>query len=57
VAGDEGDGVSLQSLSPLQLEQALERFAPTLPLAQFEQVLRSHPLGPEWIANWEPPKL
>jgi hypothetical protein len=57
VAGDEGDGVSLQSLSPLQLEQALERFAPTLPLAQFEQVLRSHPLGPEWIANWEPPEL
>jgi hypothetical protein len=55
VAGDEGDGVSLQSLSPLQLEQALERFAPTMPLAQFEQIVRSHPLGPEWIANWEPP--
>jgi hypothetical protein len=56
VAGDAGDGVSLQSISPLQLEQVLERFCPTLPLAQFEQFMRSHPLGPEWIANWEPPE-
>jgi hypothetical protein len=57
VAGDAGDGVTLQSISPLQLEQALERFAPTLPLTQFEQIVHSHPLGPEWIANWEPPEM
>jgi hypothetical protein len=56
VAGNAGDAVSLQGLSPLQLEQALECFCPTLPLAQFEQFMRSHPLGPEWIANWEPPE-
>jgi hypothetical protein len=56
VAGDAGDGLSLQSLSPLQLEQVLERFYPTLPLAQFEQIVRSHPLGPEWFANWEGPE-
>ena len=57
MAGDAGDGVSLQSISPLQLEQALERFAPTLPLAKFEEIVRSHPFGPQWIANWEPPQL
>jgi hypothetical protein len=57
VAGDGGVGVTLQSISPLQLEQALERFAPTLPLAQFEQIMRSHTLGPQWIANWEPPEV
>jgi hypothetical protein len=51
VAGSADDGITLQSISPLQLKQALEHFTPTLPLAQFEQVLRSHPLGPEWIAN------
>jgi hypothetical protein len=57
VTSDTGDGITLQSLSPLQLERALERFAPTLPLAQFEQIVRSHLLGPEWIANWEPPEM
>ncbi len=57
VAGDAGDGITLWSISPLQLEQALERFCPTLPLAQFEQIMRSHILGPQWIVNWEPPEL
>jgi hypothetical protein len=57
VAGEADDGTSLQSISPLQLEQALERLAPTLSFAQFEQIIRSHPLGPEWIANWKPPEL
>jgi hypothetical protein len=56
VAGNAGDGITLQSITPLQLEQALERFCPTLPLALFEQIVRSHPLGPEWIANWEGPE-
>jgi hypothetical protein len=57
VAGDASDGVTLQSITPLQLEQALERFAPTLSLTQFERIIRSHPLGPDWIANWEPPEM
>jgi hypothetical protein len=57
VEGDAGDSITLHSISPLQLEQALERFCPTLPLSQFEQIMHSHPLGPKWIANGEPPEL
>jgi hypothetical protein len=57
LAGNAGTGVTLQSISPLHLEQALERFAPTLPSNQFERIMRSHPLEPKRIANWEPPEL
>jgi hypothetical protein len=56
VVGRAIDGrAHLHSLTPFQLEQALTLFAPTLPLKAFEEIVRSHPEGPEWIANWEPP--
>jgi hypothetical protein len=29
----------------------------SLPFNQFEQIVRTHPLGSEWIANGEPPDL
>ena len=42
----------LGSLSPLQLEFALDRFAPRLSHGAVEDIMSEHPDGVEWMAAW-----
>ncbi len=42
----------LGSLSPLQLELVLDKFAPQLPDSAVGQIMGAHPDGAAWMAEW-----
>lgn len=44
--------LSLSSLSPLQVELALDKFAPQLPHSTVEEIMSEHPDGAAWMAEW-----
>lgn len=49
----EGSNGDLIGLTPLQIEQMLEAFCPTLGPQAYEVLIRTHPDGPAWIESWE----
>ncbi len=44
--------LKLGSLSPLQLELVLDKFAPKLSDGSVESIMSEHPDGAEWMATW-----
>ena len=44
--------LKLGSLSPLQVELVLDKFAPQLSHGAVEDIMSEHPGGAEWMADW-----
>ena len=49
---EDWERLKLSSLSPLQLEFSLDRFAPRLSHGAVEDIMSEHPNGTEWMAAW-----
>ena len=47
-----GERLKLGSMSPLQLELVLDKFAPQLSDTAVERIMGAHPHGAEWMADW-----
>jgi transcriptional regulator with XRE-family HTH domain len=48
-----GDAPDFRSLTPLEMEQALDALAPELSQADFREIMLTHDEGKRWVENWE----
>jgi hypothetical protein len=48
-----GDTPEFRSLTPLELETALDALAPELSQEEFREVMLTHDEGKQWVENWE----